>query len=795
MSKSSFETSSILTIHLELMQYPMLTRQIRHQMREELYRRGVISRERFEQEVHEKAVLSQQREGLLNPVEEEAEPQWQERLRKIRNHLTEFYFANNLAIDLFHQIVEAVLSKRGRARDDLALTFNPELAPVEMLLREAERYTAMPPDQLEKVGHHLEEITVVLIKTLVSDHLDFVRIAKSWFTAQDFRFVFDRRIGEGKIGGKTAGMLLAWSILRKAVPSIAEQVCLPKSWFIGANVFYDFMSLNRLEYNQKYKSQEQIREEHPRIVAAYERARFPEPVADRLREVLREVGNTPLIVRSSSLLEDNFGTSFAGKYASFFCPNQGTLKENLRDLTLAIRRIYASVFGPDALFYRRHMGLLDYDERMAILLQEVQGQTYRDLFFPTLAGVAFSYSPIVWSPRLRREDGFVRLVMGIGTRAVDRVGEDHPRLVMLSHPTLRPEATPAAVRRNAQRQIDVIDLKANAFKSLPVSQVLDRGYPPLSLLASLDEDDTLMPVFFIGPRISPKKLVLTFDNLLKGGEFAPLMKSILTALEQHYHAPVDIEFAITTTNDPPRPKLKFHLLQCRPQSSMRSEAAGLMPTGLTDEDRLFVATHMVPQGQVSQIEYVVYVDPATYHRIPEPTRRREVARVVGRLNRALEGRHFILIGPGRWGSANLELGVPVGYADIYNARMLVELAVERDGITPEPSYGTHFFQDLVEAHIYPLAIYPEEKDEFLNRDFLARAQNQLGVLLPEDAGFADWVKVIHVPDEYADTTVEVAMDGQEAVAYFSGRGGVVEAEPPARSQPVDQDPQNPFYGW
>ena len=155
------------------------------------------------------------------------------------------------------------------------------------------------------------------------------------------------------------------------------------------------------------------------------------------------MGKTPLIVRSSSLLEDNFGTSFAGKYASHFCPNQGTLKENLRDLTLAIRRTYASVSSPDALFYRRRMGLIDYDERMAILLQTVQGQTYRHYLFPTLAGVAFSYSPVVWSPRLRREEGFVRLVLGMGTRAVERVGEDYVRLINLSHPMLRPEIDPA----------------------------------------------------------------------------------------------------------------------------------------------------------------------------------------------------------------------------------------------------------------------------------------------------------------------------------------------------------------
>src|SRR3989304_8128167 len=150
------DAPNVLTIHLEITQYPMLARYIRHRMREELYRRGVIGRERFEQEVREKAVLSQRREGLTDPLAQEAEPQWEERLRKMRNHLTEFYFANNLPLDLFHRIVEEVLARRSGRKADVALTFNPELAPVDLLLRGAERYAALPPDQLHQVRHHLE---------------------------------------------------------------------------------------------------------------------------------------------------------------------------------------------------------------------------------------------------------------------------------------------------------------------------------------------------------------------------------------------------------------------------------------------------------------------------------------------------------------------------------------------------------------------------------------------------------------------------------------------------------------
>ena len=126
-----------------------------------------------------------------------------------------------------------------------------------------------------------------------------------------------------------------------------------------------------------------------------------------------------------------------------------------------------------------------------------------------------------------------------------------------------------------------------------------------------------------------------------------------------------------------------------------------------------------------------------------------------------------MLGPGRWGSANIDLGVPVSYADIYNANALIELAYSQKGITPEPSYGTHFFQDLVESQIYPLAIYPDQPGDLLNEEFFARSKNQLAVLLPEAADYADCLKVIHAPSERPNTSLEISMDGERAVAYFA----------------------------
>src|SRR5215213_9819942 len=312
------ESSKILEIYLLVAQYPMLASDIRRRMREELFRRGIITPQRFDAEVKEKAIQSQQREGLYDGFAEENAEQWDLRWSRVRRTLTDFYFAYNLPIEILHQILDGLRSPQADGRSvapDHSLPFNPELAPLEMVLRQAEKYEALPEAQRAEVDHHLQELRVVLLKSLVSDQLAFIHIARRWFTARDFNMILERRIGTGKIGGKAAGLLLAYKILQNTAPEIFDQVHLPRSYFIGADVFYDFMAANQVEYlNQKYKTAEQIREDYPKVEEKYARGRFPEQVAHQLREILREVGNTPLIVRSSSLLEDNFGMSFAGKY-------------------------------------------------------------------------------------------------------------------------------------------------------------------------------------------------------------------------------------------------------------------------------------------------------------------------------------------------------------------------------------------------------------------------------------------------------------------------------------------------
>ncbi len=764
------DAPSILAIQLQLARYPILAPHIRRRMREELFRRGVITPERLEEEARARAIASQHFEGLRDPYYEEESEVWQQRLDIIRDNLTDFIFAYDLPLDLLSRLIEETVTQRHGRRRPTSLGFNPELAPRDLLMRKAWEYEQLPAADRVRVHHHLEEIIVVLIKTMISDQLSFLRIAKNWFTSADFQFIQDRRIGSGKIGGKAAGMLLAWKILQMAAPDLARQITIPRSYFIGADVFYDFLAINDPENrDQKYRSPEEIRADYPGIVESYQAGRFPEGVVATLRDILREIGKTPLIVRSSSLLEDNFGMAFAGKYTSYFCPNQGDLEENLHALTQAVAGVYASVYNPDALSYRRRLGLLDYDERMAILLQTVQGRRHDHYYYPSLAGVAFSRSPIVWNPRLRPEEGFVRLVMGLGTRAVERVGDDYPRLITLSHPLLRPEVAPADIRRYAQRFADVIDLKDNEFVTVPVHALLQHDQPEVRWVASLDQGDTIMPLMTMGPELAANRLVMTFDNLLQRTPFVKLLKDILAVLTQHYQGLVDMEFAIDIEPGTRQPALAFHLLQCRPQTDLRNGGMRPLPSLISPADRLFVANRMVPQGSVTEIAYIVYVNPQGYAALTEPSQRHEVARVVGRLNAALEGKRFILMGPGRWGSVNIALGVPVTYADIFNARALIELAMRQRGMTLEPSYGTHFFQDLVESQIYPLALDPDQPPDVLNRDFLAMARNCLADWLPADAALAGVVQVIDVAAERPGHTLEIAMDGEHGLAYFVRR--------------------------
>jgi len=761
-----------LNIILALAQYPILGTHIRAHMREELFERNIILPQELEAEAHRTAIQTQKREGLDNPTSEEPTDVWNTRLTRVRDHLTDLYFSHHLPFEEFEVIANEVLEQRGVKISDVMLSINPELAPTELVFEQALTIENMSPDMRKPYEPRLRELKVVLIRTLISDQLPYINIAKEWFKVSDLADIRRRRIGAGRVGGKAAGMLLANRILADVDNEILGDCMQPiESFFIGSDEMYNFMTINNLvDWNdQKYKTEEDMRHDYPDVVQDFEAGLFPPSIEARLQGLLNHIGHKPMIVRSSSLLEDNFGTAFAGKYDSIFLPNQGALEENLDELNKAVARVYASTFNPNALLYRRSRGLQDYDERMAIIIQVVEGNQYDHYFFPHAAGVAFSRNFYRWSPQIRKEDGFVRLVCGLGTRAVDRVANDYPRLIPLSHPNLRPTNNPQEIRRYSQRFIDLIDLNDNEFKTVPIEDVLSQEFPALRYIAQQDEDGYLAPIRSILQAADNTNLVVTFDELIRRTNFANQMKEVLNILEEYYRLPVDVEFTMhLDLQNKRKPKVKITLLQCRPLSILLGDQQATFPKNIKEEDTVFTTSFIVPQGVINRVDYVVFIPPSKYFSLKSMDQRNLLFRSIGKLNSMMENEHFVCVGPGRWGSSNSDLGVSIDYGDIYNTKALIELTGPGIGPVPEPSLGTHFFQDLLEAHIYPLAVCLDNEDTIFNESFFYRSKNRIYEFLEVVDEIKDCLHLIRVTDHKKNVTMRIIMDDErgEAIAYF-----------------------------
>jgi len=264
------------------------------------------------------------------------------------------------------------------------------------------------------------------------------------------------------------------------------------------------------------------------------------------------------------------------------------------------------------------------------------------------------------------------------------------------------------------------------------------------------------------------QVVITFDALIQRTEVADRMKRILNLLERYYKTPVDMEFALHV-DDPQNisPDIKISILQCRPQSHAEEEEA-YIPDDLDADDIIFSTGRVVPQGYIADIRYVLFVVPEGYYALPTPSTRSELGRAIGRINNILANEVFICIGPGRWGTRNPDLGVNIRYADIYNARSLVELTGEGIGLAPEPSFGTHFFQDLVEARIYPLAIFLDDEDVIFNHEFFYNTPNRLTERAPEEANFEGCLRIIEVSSYMPKHHLDLVMDSEagQAVAIL-----------------------------
>jgi hypothetical protein len=647
--------------------------------------------------------------------------------------------------------------------------------PLGEIIEAIERFRHTDINESELPTSTQKALRVSLIRRFFTESLDFINVAKPVTAIKDFydvlgRIVFPPRC-HGKLGGKSAGLFLAKKIVDNyAVPdSVLRQIKIPKTWHITSDWILHFVHHNELEdvLNWKYMDLDHVRQEYPHLVALFKSSSFPSELAKGLSLALDDLGDRPIIVRSSSLLEDRAGSAFSGKYKSLFLGNQGRKEERLAALMDAVAEVYASVFGPDPTEYRAERGLLDVHEEMGILIQEVVGQQVGKYFFPACSGVAFSNNEFRWSARINRSDGLIRMVPGLGTRAVDRVADDYPVLIAPGQPNLRANVTVEEVLRYSPRRVDVINLETNSFETVEVKELLrscGAQYPQIRQLVSIVDHDRIEPPVGLAPDFARQEAVFTFEGLMRRTPFVSYVRELLKLLQSKLRQPIDIEFAYDGAD--------FYLLQCRPQSYSGDSVPVAIPQDLPTDRIVFSANRYVSNGKVSEITHIVYVDLEGYSHLPDAHAMREVGRAVSRLNKLLPKRQFILIGPGRWGSrGDIKLGVPVTYSDINNCAMLIEVARQKGNYLPDLSFGTHFFQDLVEASIRYLPLYPDDQKNVFREDLLLGWQNVLEELLPEFGGLSDTLRVIDLPRETHGQILRVLMNAEldQAIAFLSSR--------------------------
>jgi len=611
-----------------------------------------------------------------------------------------------------------------------------------------------------------------LVRRFLLERPEYLTEAANQFTIDDFKSVLGTMIGPsggfGTVGGKASMVLLVERIIareKEREPDLRE-VKFARSWFLTTDTMRDFIHYNALdEVGQiKYLEPNEIRNEQPFLEQVFKHGALPMEIITGLKEILREVRDRPMIVRSSSHLEDSYGAAFSGKYKSLFIANNGSDEKRLSDLMDAIAEVWASTFGPNPIEYRRERGMLDLQENMGVLIQEVVGTRVGPLFFPSFAGVALSNNEFRWSPRIQREDGILRLVVGLGTRAVDRVSNDYPELISPFRPELRVAKTVEDTMAYSQRYMDVINMDKGQLETVAVEWVLKNygeDYPLLNRIVSLWRDGNLMTPS--GLILDPEgtEMVVTFNGVIEKTPFIRQMRAVMSLLKERLRTPVDIEFAHDGRN--------LYILQCRPQSQSRFTKKVQLPQSVPQDRIVFTANKYVTTGTVQNISYVVYVDADGYESLRTREQMLDVAKVVGELNLTLGKRKFILMGPGRWGSrGDIKLGVPIQYRDINNTALLIEVARSKGGYVPELSFGTHFFQDLVEANIQYLPLYPDDVGTMFNEALLNISENHLKEYVPWASDLEVVVRVIRVADLSGGGSLSVVMDGEagEAIAYM-----------------------------
>ncbi len=592
-------------------------------------------------------------------------------------------------------------------------------------------------------GTFTEETEHMIIESTMTHDQKMQRLLKQYFEPGDYFALRDRMIGSGSIGGKACGMLLARKIVEKTMPECEINMEQHDSFYIGSDVFYTYIVSNGCWMTRiRQRTEEGYLEAAGELRSALLNGGFPNNIRDQFRNMLEYFGQNPIIVRSSSLLEDGFGNAFAGKYESVFCPNRGDIEERMRSFEQAVKTVYASTMDPSALEYRRRRGLANSDEQMAILVQRVSGSYYGNYYLPCVAGVGYSYSAYKWMPDMDPAAGMLRIVMGLGTKAVDRTEHDYPRLVNLDRPEVTMLTKIADKHRFSQHRIDVIDMSRNEFCEVKLEEllpVLPNWYKNTVLEHDFEAEERLRE----GGRYREVYFV-SCQRLLANRRFTSMMKEVLHCLQNAYENPVDIEYTVNLAQGE---DFVVNLLQCRPLF-VGEEGGMIVLPELEEKDVFFdIVNSSMGKSVDRMIDVIVQVEPKAYYEF-EHVKKPIVADAIGAVNRHYNnsGKNLLLTVPGRIGTSSPELGVPVRFVDICGFCAICEVSDTRAGYMPELSYGSHMFQDLVEADICYGAVFGDHRTRRYERDYFCGQENLFPRICPEYAELSDILRVYEVSD-------------------------------------------------
>ena len=564
-----------------------------------------------------------------------------------------------------------------------------------------------PPEKEREVFERLSRM-------ILSRDADMLRLVHRYLTLADILEIRDRMIGIGLIGGKALGMLLARAILKCRNPSLHGLLETHDSFYIGSDVFYTFLVRNGVWWLR------QTQRDHATFLEGLEEARqkmsegtFPDYTMDQFMAMLDYFGESPYIVRSSSLLEDTYGNAFAGKYESVFCVNQGSREQRLQALLDTVRKVYASAMSEEALRYRVNRGLLGRDEQMALLVMRVSGARYGEKFFPQIAGVGFSFNPYVWHKDIDPHAGVLRLVFGLGTRAVDRTDDDYTRLVALNAPTRRPEGNFDEVCEYSQHRVDYLDLAANRLVSGYFTDLVKEGIDmPLDMVVSRDSSSA-----------DPQR----------GAELRlDLRRAALEhALRRRHAKPAENAGGSLSESGRYRIRGEFPLrrpLQDQPAAMPAASGAG-HENGQTAGGR---GSRCRPNPGIARRDHRPEphdADRSLHLRRSVGLRRTSLAaalrnRPPSRTHQpdasAAAGKRSCCWGRAAGAPPAPILGVPVQFAEINHISVLCEIVTMRENLIPDVSLGTHFLNELVEMNTLYMALFPRQQRNYLNERILPR---------------------------------------------------------------------------